>query len=111
MPNRRQKFERTVKFYKVEGQDTREGPSEELIGSAKGIVSIGAQGLDPDYVTVVTDSTVRCFFKNNYRAVLSEVAIGDELELDGVGRYEVNAVDIRGVLPGKYPNRIEGVMS
>lgn len=101
------KQERIVTFTPVSNPDewnsTRGVPF-----SASGIVAIGSQTVDPLKETAPSSSSVRMFFKISEKVKLSEVKIGTIAKVDGVS-YSVTKIDLRGVIAGSYPLRLEGV--
>lgn len=100
--------ERTVSFYSVSnagGFDT----ATSFLFEASGICSFGSASLDPEVIVSSTGAMgLRFFASKSYRSDFSTLAVADIIVVDG-GEFEITKIDARGVLPSKYPLRVEAV--
>lgn len=99
--------ERVIVFRTISGANGWE-PAVESVIKVRGIASTSGNALDPKQELVVQSGAVRVFLSKAYRRNVAAVEIGSEIEVDGIS-YAVTKIDTRGVLPGKYPLRFEGV--
>jgi hypothetical protein len=98
--------EREISF-EIRSQDDGWGEISKSAINTKGLVSIGAAGLEPG-TTTATSGAVRLFFQKSFKNDLSAVTVGSIATVDDV-KYQISKIDLRGTLPGAYPLRLEGV--
>jgi hypothetical protein len=98
--------ERTVTFTTIVNPDSWTA-TPGVTFTAPGIVAIGSQSVDPSKENGVSTSSVRLFFKLSEMEKLTQVKIGSTATVDGV-TYAITKIDLRGVIAGFYPLRLEG---
>lgn len=76
--------------------------------TVSGIVSLGSVSINPSNVEDEGSMGMRFFTSLSNQTLMNQVEVGDVVEVDGAG-FEVSKVDSRGVLPGRYPIRVEAV--
>lgn len=115
--DRRSKLEVPIDFYLVSGETSYEGPEPTKIGSASALISKGGAAYDATSVPTATDNDPTMGNVSGRLRVFLRAHPGIEL-IDGTHWFMlptmsdrffvVREPDLRGVLPGRYPYRLEG---
>ena len=82
--------------------------SETFAFNAKGIVSYSSVGISSDVVEDFGSTNIRIFLTKAFKEDSKTIKENDVVVIDDV-RFEISKIDSRGVLPSKYPVRIEAV--
>lgn len=101
------KNERTVVFTRITDKDSWSPVRAELPVVVKGIVSFSGSGSSPkDQETELSSRTARVFLRASFKDAVSSIVVGDLVKLDDE-EFQITRCDFRGVLPGRYPLRLE----
>lgn len=82
--------------------------SETFVFNAKGIVSYSSVGISSDVIEDFGSTNIRIFLTKIFKEDSKMINENDVVIIDDV-RFEISKVDTRGVLPSRYPVRIEAV--
>lgn len=115
--NRRSKLEVPIDFYRVDGETSYDGPVPTKIGSAMALVSKGGAPYDATSVPTAMDNAptmgnvsgrIRVFLRAHPGIDLIDGTHWLMLPTMSDRFFVVREPDLRGVLPGRYPYRLEG---
>lgn len=111
---KRSNLELEVAFYDSGDVDSYDGPEPTLIGSSPALVSFGGASYDATRASEpLSAATAQGYRDGKIRVFLREIPEGvkeaDWLQIPSMGAefYTIMSMDKRGVLPGRYPMRLE----